>query len=138
MWNTTILMVLIATFFKVTMSIRCYTCDNEQSNTMCVGEHTMVECGTDMDTCQTIIDFSATETMSIIKTCTKNSSCFLQRLEHDDIPCDTNNKRWMCINCCHSDGCNINKASDFRSVNDILSLTAASVSVSWLCILYGR
>ncbi|XP_021356039.1 uncharacterized protein LOC110452082 [Mizuhopecten yessoensis] len=134
MWDqitTKASVVLLAMMFQVTRSIRCYTCENEQSNTMCVGEHNLLECATDMDTCQTIIDFSdATETMSIIKTCSMNSSCALQKQEHADIPCDTHNKRWMCIHCCHSDGCNINAASDVWAVNSVLTVTAAGMIVS--------
>lgn len=53
----------------------------------------------------------ASETLSIIKTCTKNSSCQLQIKEHaDSFPCDQAGSDWICTSCCNDDGCNLNSA----------------------------
>ena len=40
------------------VALRCYTCENERSNSMCINEDNLYPCSGGMDTCQTIVSFS--------------------------------------------------------------------------------
>jgi hypothetical protein len=49
----------------------------------------------------------SSEKLSISKTCSKNTSCYMQmNATVDKYPCDTDYGNWICTTCCHEDGCN--------------------------------
>lgn len=79
------------------------------------------------------------EQLSIIKTCTKNSSCQLQIKEHAfSIPCDKTGSDWICTTCCSEDGCNLNNGRAV-SPNAHLLLTLPLLYLGmpfWRCETY--
>ena len=61
------------------------------------------------------------EKLSIIKTCTKNTSCYLQKAERQmtkdlDVTCDSTQDNWICTDCCYDDGCNISEAGNLNAL----------------------
>ncbi|KAL5005931.1 hypothetical protein ScPMuIL_017089 [Solemya velum] len=113
-----IFMVCCLTIGVPVDGLRCYVCDNENSNSLCTSEQNVVECGENFDTCQTIVDYSAvSEKLSIIKTCTKNSSCDSQKDATHDMPCDPTAGDWICTSCCYNDKCNFNGSCSNQLVN---------------------
>ena len=45
-------------------AIKCYSCENEESNTMCNTDTNLQECDTGFDTCQTTVSLSGKELMT--------------------------------------------------------------------------
>ncbi|XP_078326595.1 uncharacterized protein LOC144622956 [Crassostrea virginica] len=92
-------------------SLSCYHCTNEMTNIHCVDDFNLQACETGMDTCQTITSYSdVSEKLTILKSCTTNVSCHLQRQEYET-SCNVVTSDWVCVYCCHNDKCNIHIAS---------------------------
>ncbi|XP_029649167.1 uncharacterized protein LOC115222915 [Octopus sinensis] len=109
-------------------SLKCYECDNELTNNFCMSDLNLHECGPALDTCQTIVAYSdVSEKLSIIKTCSVNASCHIQKQENKDIPCDKNQNKWICTSCCHEDGCNISGQQFVQSSFSVLQLLIVSL-----------
>ncbi|XP_064646538.1 ly6/PLAUR domain-containing protein 6B-like [Lineus longissimus] len=89
-------------------ALKCFTCENENSNYYCMSDYDVKECEQGYDTCQTIVSYlDSSEKLSISKTCSKNTSCYMQmNATVDKYPCDTDYGNWICTTCCHEDGCN--------------------------------
>ncbi|XP_061170196.1 prostate stem cell antigen-like [Saccostrea echinata] len=92
-------------------SLNCYQCTNEKTNIHCVDDYNVQRCDRGMDTCQTITSYSdVSERLSILKSCTTNVSCHLQKQEYYR-SCNLVSPGWVCVYCCHHDKCNIHAAS---------------------------
>ncbi|GAB1606938.1 uncharacterized protein LOC115222915 [Argonauta hians] len=111
--------------------LKCYECDNELTNNFCMSELNLQDCGPGLDTCQTIVAYSdVSEKLSIIKTCTVNTSCHIQQEENKRIPCDKTQNNWICTSCCHVDGCNISGQQILQSLFSTLQLLLVSLLVT--------
>ncbi|XP_056012082.1 U-scoloptoxin(05)-Cw1a-like [Ostrea edulis] len=96
-------------------SLSCYECTNEETNIHCIDDYNLQLCGQGMDTCQTITSYSdVSEKLSILKSCTTNVSCHLQKQEYDN-SCRFVSSDWICVYCCQRDKCNIHVASGTAS-----------------------
>ncbi|XP_063412745.1 uncharacterized protein LOC134695426 [Mytilus trossulus] len=117
--------------------LMCYKCENERNNFLCVGEYNLKQCDSGFDTCQTTVSYSeVSEQLSIIKTCTKNSSCHLQIKEHSEsVPCDQTGSSWICTTCCNEDACNLNTATSKASFSFVLSYMNIFLYLSIKCII---
>ncbi|KAK2164535.1 hypothetical protein LSH36_62g03004 [Paralvinella palmiformis] len=87
------LCLFVITLLEVTQALKCYMCENEESNFMCINEN-LKECEPGMDTCQTIVAYSdVSEKLSITKTCTKSQACSAQvNATLDTVPCDSSSE----------------------------------------------
>lgn len=95
--------------------LSCYHCTNEKTNIHCVDDFNLQSCDKEMDTCQTITSYSdISEKLTILKSCTTNVSCHLQKQEYER-SCNVAASDWVCVYCCHHNKCNIHIASGTTS-----------------------
>lgn len=129
------LLITCLHLFSDCWGLLCYNCDNEPNNFLCVGEYNLRPCDSGFDTCQTIVSYSdVSETLSIIKTCTKNSSCQLQIREHENhVPCDQTGSSWICTSCCNEDACNLNGGPTSNLISSYLIFAVIFLTVKRLC-----
>ena len=134
-------------------NILCYECENAFSNTLCNSDTQLTDCEDAFDTCQTIIHYSGlfcccfffylficwcvystieiSEKMTITKSCTRNTSCWDQKLSSEALhPCYPSKKyTWTCVDCCWDDKCNRDNAISIEN-SKFLIFTTTTISIS--------
>lgn len=108
-----IALLVVVVLFHGVATLRCYTCENARDNDAC-NKDGPTDCEPTMDTCQTIVDYSAvSEKLSINKICTMNTSCGLQVNETSSLCVNgmTSSRTSACTFCCSEDACNVSRAA---------------------------
>lgn len=119
------------------LPMHCYVCEDQETNSPCMVNSTLKGCPEGFDTCQTIVTYSdITEKLSIYKTCSKNASCSIQKLEMEShLECDTSKDSWLCSTCCYESGCNRNIYTSGSQHNHITNARTPVILLNWLFII---
>ncbi|XP_077991785.1 CD59 glycoprotein-like [Glandiceps talaboti] len=103
------LLVVLSLLTTVCISLRCYECSGESSNSKCNRDEDLVNCSRTQDACLKTVVWSTVDGKTIHKSCYWASEC--DTALQTTWPCDTLQNAWACSECCDTDDCNISDTS---------------------------